>query len=542
MKQRIAFLVFAFLQFLTPMLTSAQTTEMIKGREFIVHHVKHGETVYGISKKYEVSQDTIIAYNKSARSGIKTDQILKFPSKNASSNTYASITLIKHTVQKGETLYGIAKKYNVTVEDIEKANPQASSGIRPDDVLLIPSSSGDQPMYENPVKNTYVETTQSKDTLKKPYKAIVSCDSVVPTKKNYKVALILPFKGNNAASSKIATEFYYGYKVAVDSVASKMKVGVKLYVMNSSATNDSDKVDDQYDFNKLKEMDLIIGPLFTSNIKPVAQFALENKIPFVSPFTKSATILEGNPFAIKVTPSDKTLAKRTIAYFNTTFPNCNFILVNTNARGKDSVLHANYYQAFEEFMMDSINILDTNRVHRINSKTGSPSAFFKGGVKNVVIYMNSKEPTVKSFITGFNKAHKSSEISLVGTEGWLEFNNVEADYYMNLNLHIPVSTYPDFTDSTKYEYFIRKYQYVVKADPTEYSFKGYKIGSDLMSRFFTYGSNFCDCIDQPKYPDEKLKPPFIFYFERKTENDGWENSSIQIIRVEDKYVLNIINY
>jgi ABC-type branched-subunit amino acid transport system substrate-binding protein len=278
--------------------------------------------------------------------------------------------------------------------------------------------------------------------------------------------------------------------------------------------------------------------LFTSNIKPVAQFALENKIPFVSPFTKSSTILEGNPYAIKVTPSDKTLAKRVISYFDTNFPNCNFILVNTNARGKDSVLHANYYQAFDEMGM-----IDTNRYHRINTKTSSPSSHFKGGVKNVVFYMNSKEANVKAFITGFNKAHKSGDISLVGTEGWLEFNNVEADYYMNLNLHIPVPTYPDFTDSTKYDYFIRKYQYMVKADPTEYSFKGYKIGSDLMNRFFTYGSNFCNCIDQLKYPEEeKIKPPFTFYFTRKSENDGWENSSIQIIRVQDEYILEIISY
>src|SRR5688572_18037249 len=118
-------LFIGILQFLT-----CQTTEMIHGREFIVHHVVKGETVYGIAKKYDISQDTILAYNHSAKSGVKIDQVLKFPSKNASSNTNNHYTgSIKHVVQQGETLYGIAKKYGVTVEDIEKINPQIKNGI-----------------------------------------------------------------------------------------------------------------------------------------------------------------------------------------------------------------------------------------------------------------------------------------------------------------------------------------------------------------------------------------------------------------------------
>jgi LysM repeat protein/ABC-type branched-subunit amino acid transport system substrate-binding protein len=532
---------FLFFNFLT-----SQTTELIKGREFIVHKVVKGETAYGISKHYEVPMDTIFAYNSTAVKGVKTDQILKFPSKNAMSG----IKYIKHTVSQGETLSSIAKKYKVSVDEIRKANTQITNVdvLKLDDVLNIPVTNGNNTttITNNQTDNTIVIKETIKEDVKPDnntggdkYNDEVICDTIKTLKKNYNIALILPFKGNNFASSKIATEFYYGFKVALDSVVAKMKVGVKLYVMNSTATNDSDKTTDQYDFDKLKKMDLIIGPLFSANIKPIAQFALENKIPIVSPFTKSLSLLEGNPFVIKITPSEKTLAKRTLSYFNTTYPNCNFILVNTNTR-RDSTLHLAYSDA-----LDEMGITDTNRIHKINTKTASPSSYFKGGVKNVVIYLNSKEVTVKAFITGFNKAHKGTDISLVGTEGWLEFNNVEADYYMNLNLHIPVATYADFTDSTKYDYFIRKYQNTVKADPTDYSFTGYKIGSDFMRRFFTYGSNICNCIDQYKVPadeDEKTKLPFNFWFERRSDADGWENNSIQILRIEEDYILDIVNY
>lgn len=529
-------------------LLSCQTIETIKGREFIVHHVKQGETVYGIAKKYEVPQDTILAYNASAKTGIKVDQVLKFPSKNGmkqnSTNTNANNTTnyIKHVVQYGETLYGIAKRYGVSAEEIEKLNPQVKNGLKAEDILLIPAKKIEENKEENTNNNNHSNKEENNNANTNSGTETVNCDTFKVQKKTYKVALILPFKGNNSASSKIATEFYYGFKVAVDSLASKMKVGVKLYVMNSSAASDSDKVDEKYDFDKLKDMDLIIGPLYSANIKPVAQFAKENRIPIVSPFTKATTLVEGNPFAIKTTPSDYALAKRTLEYFNTTFPGCNYILVNTNSR-RDSLLHVAYSQA-----LDDMQINDTNRVHKINTKNASPGSFFKSGKQNVVIYVNSKEVTVKAFITGFNKAHKGNNISMVGTEGWLEFNNVEADYYMNLNLHIPVPTYADFTDSTKYDYFIRKYQYAVKADPTDYSFKGYKIGSDLMRKFFTYGSNICDCIDQYKEEinvkdkEKNSDIPFKFDFSRKTENDGWENSSIQILRVQKDYYLEIINY
>ena len=125
MKKQILFfiIIFCFLQLLT-----SQTTEVINGREFIVHQVKKGETIYGISQIYEVPADTILAYNVSAKTKkIKPNQVLKFPSKNSINNS--SIRITNHIVVYGETLYGIAKIYKVTVSDIEKTNPQIKNQV-----------------------------------------------------------------------------------------------------------------------------------------------------------------------------------------------------------------------------------------------------------------------------------------------------------------------------------------------------------------------------------------------------------------------------
>src|SRR5688572_256492 len=193
------------LQFLT-----CQTTQIVNGREFIVHTVKRGETLYGISKKYQIPQDTILAYNKSANTGVKADQVLTFPSGNTVQ--HAGSNFIEHIVKQGETLYGIAKKYNVTVEDIEKYNPQVKTGLRYDEVLKIPTTSNtnnnNDPLINGNQNNNNVSNSDSVNTNSQSGSDTLSCDSLIAPKKNYKIAIILPFKGNNAASSKIATEFY----------------------------------------------------------------------------------------------------------------------------------------------------------------------------------------------------------------------------------------------------------------------------------------------------------------------------------------------
>ena len=49
---------------------------------------------------------------------------------------------VTHIVVKGETLYAIAKKYQITPEDIIKNNPDAINGIKENQTLLIPSKNG----------------------------------------------------------------------------------------------------------------------------------------------------------------------------------------------------------------------------------------------------------------------------------------------------------------------------------------------------------------------------------------------------------------
>lgn len=90
------------------------------------HVLQAGETLYSIARKYDVSADAIMAANGiSDPAKVKAGQKLLIPS--------------LHTVRKGETLYGIAKSYGLSLEELRSANKlKADATIRVGDRLLVP--------------------------------------------------------------------------------------------------------------------------------------------------------------------------------------------------------------------------------------------------------------------------------------------------------------------------------------------------------------------------------------------------------------------
>lgn len=103
------------------------------------HTVTAGETLYSITTKYKISVDELKKANQGLSNSISVGQVLNIPVKGGSTTvatkpaTATTTTpaapkeTIEHKVASGETLYSIAKKYNISVEDIKKANPGIGS-------------------------------------------------------------------------------------------------------------------------------------------------------------------------------------------------------------------------------------------------------------------------------------------------------------------------------------------------------------------------------------------------------------------------------
>lgn len=108
----------------------------------ITHKVKTGETLYGLSKKYNVSVSALQQNNSELlKKGLQIGQKLTIPSNGTVIEKPMSVPknmLVKHTVKPKETLYGLAKYYGVTIAEIEVLNEKTlRNGLQIGQVILI---------------------------------------------------------------------------------------------------------------------------------------------------------------------------------------------------------------------------------------------------------------------------------------------------------------------------------------------------------------------------------------------------------------------
>ena len=90
--------------------------------------VQSGDTLYGISKQFGVSVDELKRINNLTSNTITKGEILKIPS---------TVTTIDYVVKKGDSLYSIAKRYNTTVKDITRLNNLTSNSLTVGQQLII---------------------------------------------------------------------------------------------------------------------------------------------------------------------------------------------------------------------------------------------------------------------------------------------------------------------------------------------------------------------------------------------------------------------
>lgn len=114
------------------------------GQNLIKHKVSKGETITKIAQKYSVAPSDIYKVNPDALKGVEENTILLIPNKSSATpkvvaENKSKLSLKKHEVKPKETLYGIAKEYNITVQELEKANTEAlKEGLKIGLVLNIP--------------------------------------------------------------------------------------------------------------------------------------------------------------------------------------------------------------------------------------------------------------------------------------------------------------------------------------------------------------------------------------------------------------------
>ena len=113
---------------------SQQSVETIEGKKYFVHYVEKKQTLYGIHKKFNVTIEEITNANQGIENGLQVGQKLLIPIPYNNKKYYQN-----HVVLKGETLYRIAARYNTNVASLKNINPSLKeSDIAIGQVIIVP--------------------------------------------------------------------------------------------------------------------------------------------------------------------------------------------------------------------------------------------------------------------------------------------------------------------------------------------------------------------------------------------------------------------
>jgi LysM repeat protein/ABC-type branched-subunit amino acid transport system substrate-binding protein len=574
------------------------SVEIISGKKYYKHEVKKGQTLYGISKMYDVSQEDILNSNPESKDGIKVGNELLIPVKgevNIPSNVSVENkpkpgTYIEHTVEKGETFYGITRKYNVSQAEIITFNGFAADYVlQPGDVIMIPSEAKQKEV----IKNTETPVEENKDTkaikhtvqkgetmyaISKKYKVtqeeimaangglaqglkvgevinIPAREGVVakePTlqiiknsessKEKYKIAILLPFmhERNRLEQAKCpsyadcplygvtknALEMYMGIELALDSMRKK---GLNLEVFVYDTRNDSLTVANLLAKDELKTADLIIGPVFPDRINQVARFAKANQIRMVCPVPAPNKIIFNNPYVTKAMSSTPTQVEQMAQFVAKTYATENIILMR-NVTGNDVQLYKS--------IKNTLNTELKNQPRRFRdtvytATTGSNLADLKPKLiqdkLNIIIVPSENLSYVSNFLTRLNGVYNSGnyfkyQYKVFGLEEWNKFASLDYAYLSKFKVNLVSSFHADYASDNTLD-MIRQYRGKFNTDPTYYSLVGYDIALYHLRGLMLNGTDFDTYYANSKWEGLSLG----FDLKKPEQGSGYENYRVRIV-------------
>ncbi|MEZ4936847.1 MAG: LysM peptidoglycan-binding domain-containing protein [Crocinitomicaceae bacterium] len=124
--------------------------EVNNGKKYYVFIVERGNTLYSITKEFKISESDLKSANPRLSTELTLGQKILVPA-DKSGYKQSEFTFKKHTVEKGETFYGLSRKFGVSIEDIKEANPGLTE-LKNGEEINIPVKNGES-IQKDPVEN-----------------------------------------------------------------------------------------------------------------------------------------------------------------------------------------------------------------------------------------------------------------------------------------------------------------------------------------------------------------------------------------------------
>lgn len=514
-----------------PESTLGKLNNLVVEREldsYKVHKVRRKETLFSIAQKYDISIEDLKTHNESLQhKKLRRGKKIYIPVFKNNKKQIEEDQFSYYTVKASEGYYRLEKKLGLSKKLLLTLNPELEKvGLKLGMVLKVPKSS-----IKN-TENTLISTTSLRDSL------------LDLSPKN--LALLLPFKTKSISvnSSKlarkqlrrdgyinIATDFYSGAVIAIDS-AKRLGISVNLDIFDTNAKAiDLKAILNQNNFSKF---DAVLGPITLENLELTAEYFLSDSIPVVSPFVKSKSSYLN---LFQTIPDTEWLRNKMVSYVKTdTIPHQTLIIYDSKSKATAKYLKTIFPSAT---LMNSK--IDNKGVEQFYLSTEDVQNVLLSG--RTIVFLESDNESFISNVTSMlnamngitikerSKRKIEREIILMTTSYNKSFEGLYVSNYdlSNLNFHYPSVNHNMELSET----FKQKYLTQFGTFPNKYAIRGFDLTLDILLRLSNFGSLF-------EIPSN-IKTSYIankFNYIRQL-NGGYKNEAGFILKHQDLEIIKV---
>ncbi len=500
----------------------SKKTETVEGKKYYLHTVEKGQTLYAIAKAYDLTVNDVLIENPDAMNGIKPGQVLRVPfeKKAVPVAVIAPDTGKKffiHKVEAGQTVYSISKKYNVSENDIYNNNPDARLGLKIGMELKIPGQ-------VNSSGVVIVPDTTKPDSVVSILKEVYNVAFMMPLQLWNTVNIvpdeIVDDKAEFPAKPKAAVEFYEGALLAIDSMRKAgMKVNVWVYDVDDI---DSGKTAAVLAKPEFAYMDLIIGPFSPGPFDEIADFANAHNIGIISPVSGANRVLFKNPMAVKTLPSQSTQMEQLALHISDKRKDDNVVMITSGLLKEQKVCNS-----FSNEMNRLLGLEGKDSI-RINQGFSGIESKLSHDKMNVLVIPSTSQAFVTDLVRNLYGLAEKYQITIYGMPAWMDYDNLDFEYLEALHYHFASPYFIDY-DAPVTKRFIRHYRASFGGDPTSFAFAGYDVTLFFLQQLRSTGTGFVPGV--PVQTGTGLQQSFQFI--RSDAESGYENISLRIVHISD---------
>ena len=428
-----------------------------------------------------------------------------------------------YQVKKKDTIFGIAKNYGLTVDELINANPEmkvAGYELKKGDYICIPYPANTDPKAATtkaattPQPQTVAKTTQSQTT------------------KTIKVGVVLPLHDVDGDGKRM-TEYYRGFLMGCDSLKQQ---GYSIDVHAWNVPADADIRPTLQDAS-IRNCDVIFGPLYTKQVKPLSDFCKGAGIKLVIPFSIWGDEVSRNSEIFQVYQSLDELNNASIDAFISRFGNQHPVFIDCNdSTSKKGI--------FTFGLRNRLNARGVKySITNLKSNEELFSKAFSRTQPNVVVLNTGRSPELTVAIAKLKTLVASNPgvvVSLFGYTEWLMYTRNNLDNFYKFNTHIP-STFYYNPLSAKTQHLENGYRRwfgleTLYALP-KFALMGYDHAQFFIRGLYKYGKAFNGTKPQNVYTP--LQTPLDF---KRVGSGGMQNRAFMLVRYTNDKKIELINY